>query len=434
MSDQNNNIDHSNHKPSIQMEFFLFDFEIPNNKFLLKQKLNKFGIELNEKDKLFIVDQDGDKIELDENNTAYLSKCTNKMTKFLLIKHEIEKNENKQEILIKNAPHHLHENNYVENHLHSIPVLDELSLTKINRNSMEFCDYEMNKLLEDLPTMENKNFQHFHNITLDNLSLTETIIFSRPETCFQFMLKKYINDFNTIICSTEKNNFHSENEIMRFYDYFEKHEKLSYFLEHFSVEEVKSAKEMILPFHNLLISFNEYKNTKMNELLKSIKNNYEKLKTFEFNIRDEKRKLKSMKEAFETNKSYFNKFMIELQDNIQDLGFNLNNYNFDPTHFDDNLSKLFSFIVKICYEIKSLDNSGNSDKYESLLKSEKYLKSLQSEEKSWKCSKHTFCDQNCPLNQGNKSIKSSDKKLVQLSAINRFMCENIYKGDKLYDV
>lgn len=403
-----------NSSVNIQMEFIISSVDIPKKKSALKERLGRFGVDYTEDDKIFIVDNDGDRIEVDDNNIAYLSKNV-KNVKFILVKFE-----KPERLLLDRFKNNFDMNPSFYN--------EDFSLTKIPDN-FEFCGNELYKLLESFPTNENKHIlnnpnTNFNNISFDNFSFTESVILSQQDSCFQMMYKKYVGDLMAILNSSDNN----ENEIQKFYDYFNDQENDKFFnlIESFTPEEIKHAKEMILPFHNLLINFNEFKNNKINELLRSIKNNYEKLKIFEFNIRDERRKLRNLNEVLETNKGFFNRFMIELQDQVRDLNLNLGNNNFEPNAFDDNLSKLFSFIIQLCYDITQL--RGNNIKFK-LLKTEKYvkLKHAENDKINKNCPKHNFCREGiCPFNIGNN--------LIQYSTINRFMCENIYKGDKLYDV
>jgi hypothetical protein len=426
------------HHPNIQIEFLMSNIEIPNKFFLFKEKLSRYGIDISVLDKLYVIDSDNDKIELEEHNFDSISNDNNncsysfnsritKYIKFILIKYERPSDP----LLI----------NFKDMNKNF-----GIAYSSINQLHNKSDDSDMNKIIEGLNNFDNFNchnkfLANLSNISnFENLSLQESIILSPIESCFQYVYKKYINDFLSILNNWElkesnhnssntksKKNLENlnkvENEIQNFYDYFKfKNQDIKAFIETlkelFTTEEINQAKEAMTLFHNLIITLNEFKNITINDLIKAIKKNYEKLKVCEYTIIEQRIKLKSLQENMEMNKGYFNKFMIELQEIFdEEFNFDFNNNNFEFDNFDENLSNVFSFLIKTAMTLNSINGKP-------LIKSQKYV-NIESTNHNVSlnnnCLKHNYCFEKACLYKA----KHLDEK---------FIYENNYKNDLLYDV
>jgi len=425
------------HHPNIQIEFLISNIEIPNKFSLFKEKLSRFGIEISILDKLYVIDSDNDKIELEEHNFESISNENNnssnsfnsritKYIKFILIKYE------------RPEPHLVNAKD-INKHF----GIANSFLTQIHNKS---DDSDMNKIIEGLNNFDNFNCHNkfLANISnmsnFENLSIQESIILSPIESCFQSVYKKYINDFLSILNNLElkENNHNSsnnkskknlenlnkiENEIKIFYDYFNsKNQDIKLFFEtlkeQFTTEEINQAKEAMTLLHNLIITLNEFKNITINDLIKAIKKNYEKLKVCEYTMIEQRIKLKILQENIEMNKGYFNKFMIELQEIFdEDFNFDFNNNNFEPNYFDENLCNVFSFLIKTAMTLNSINGKP-------VIRSQKYLNiDLNNHKASLNnnCFKHNSSIEKACLYK----TKNPDEK---------FIYENNYKNELLYDV
>jgi hypothetical protein len=413
-----------------QLEIALHNFELPKSRSDLKDRLIKFGIDLNLHDKIFIEDSDGDRIELDElnitDNLKYYEKNKIRVTNFILLKFENNVKEN-YNFKHNNADDHikLEFNGHISDYDKSFLYRDSDSIVYLDDN--KFLN-DLNKLLETFPNLN--NFHKYNNLnnSIDNLSFAESIILSPADSCFQVMYKKYLNEF--------LNSLSNENEFQLFLETFKTNEQFTFLIENFSVEEIKLAKEMLIPFHNAMLYFNENRKGMITEIIKSLKNYIHQTKFLELKIKEEKKKFREIKESFERNKASFNKFMMEVTEQIEDINFNFHNDNFQPISFDDNLSKLFSFVVKVLCDLKenfnfndSGNGNGNGNGKVFSLKSDKYSKSHTAivDNNVKKCN-HKFCTENtCPY----KMQKAYNNKK---EIFDRNLCEKIYKQDKLYQV
>lgn len=368
---------------TMQIEFILTQFDIPKNRKSLKDKLSKYGIHLFESDKILIEDTDGDRIALDDDlYYKYQKYFHSKFVKFVIIKYEgVEKVEK----------------------VHNEMMLDLL-------------DSSVDKIFNSIPSLDIHKFNNI-NYSVDNLNITESVILTPSDTCFQTIFKKYVNDFFTII------NSNSERDLHLFYSYLN-NENFLFYSEQFSKDEIHHAKELLVPFHNILVLLNENKNWKIGEIKHQMSKTNEELKSCEKELKETQNKFIYYKEFLDKNKALFNKFMLEIHNHVQELNFNLENDNFEQNKFEDNLSLLFSFIIKMFYD----RSSNNEDKTNNIstikLKSDKYGKYSPNFSK---CTHKLCIEQNCPYKQIEKAYSNKN-------TINRYIYEEIYRSEKIYEV
>jgi hypothetical protein len=383
----------SHEKHRIQIEFLISDMVRPNDLNELKHLLFCYGLELNPRDKLFYVGRNNNLIELQADTLSFLA--TDELNlKFLIRKYE------KEQTLCLYKPY---ESTILKNDL------EESFLSKYEDSSENL---NLKELLKSFPTIKKTDLSSSFYKNSADMSFHQSEIAS-DDTYFINILKNYSEDFMKIINNPNEN---TEKEIQTFYNYLSENERYNHLLlEVTSFFERNFVIEKMNIIHSLLIKFNEYKNTKINELLKSIKTSIEKVKVYEFNIKDQKVRNSFYKQNLEKNQSFFNQFLLEIEDNLLDLGFDYSNNNFEPDSFDSNLTKIFTYILKLIREIIQIQTD-HGIKIKPL-KTDKYLNSSFNYYKL--CKKHLFCSkQDC------KYILKRTEEGTQ----------SVYNAGKLYDV
>jgi hypothetical protein len=303
--------------PSLQFELLIPLNEFPETLSLLKQKLFRYGIFINPDDRILIEDIIGDRIAIDEelfSKYIDVTKIKSKI-KLVLLKYEsLDKEENKVDLL-----------NSSSDMLLNLSAIDQYKYP-------QYCDNS------------------------DNLVINESIILNRQDNCLQTVFRKYLTDMNTLINNQEK-------ELSSYLLFENFHE----FKDQFSLDEIKAARDIVIPFHNLLVYIADKSEHRFKEAKNSLTIIHEMYRQKEITYMDLEKKLKYYISLFEKDQAIFNKFMLELNQHIYDFEFDFGNHNFNASGFENNLCNVFSFIIKSIHYF----NSQNLE-FPIKLKTEKY--------------------------------------------------------------
>ena len=322
---------------SLDFSFHLFYSEIPNHRSKLIENLRNYGIFLNPLDKIYFEDMEDNIIEIKEENLNLYSKnITESIIKIILKKYKT-----------------------IDDQENPLNISDDFP-TKYNIKD----EYNKN---ENILKNQSNNLNH----SLDSISFSESFIFNNHDTCFVLMSKRYLSEINHLL---NHNYFEDEKNFSNFKNYLINYSNtLNLNTEdiHFSEEEIKSACDNLTHIHNVICIFIE----KNYEKKKFFNINYteinEKLRSEIINSQEIKKNFRKFQEKFDKNKCIFNRFMIELNEHIGDFDFYMQNDNFEPNKFENNLTQLFSFLVSLIFDFneKLLEKYPfKTKKYEKIIK------------------------------------------------------------------
>jgi hypothetical protein len=361
--------------PSLQFEFYISKSDFPETRSLLKQKLFRYGIFMNLDDKILIEDAEGDRVVIDDEN----------ITKYINIK---KLSSNIKVILMKIETKEKHDG-------------DDYKIDLLNSSA---TDMLFNMSINDLYYKKYSDF----NMDSEHLVINESIILNRQDCCYQAVFKKYLNDVNSII-NSQGGDLASYLQTETFYE----------FKEQYSFDEIKAARDLVIPFHNILMFVNEKGEHRFKEVKNSLALLHEKYKQNEISYYELENKLKYYISLFEKNQAIFNKFMLELNQHIYDFDFDFSGKNFNPSGFENNLCNVFSFIIKTIHYFNSIDTE-----FPVKLKTEKYKKVETKCIHSIKGG-NTFCL--C-------EIRFLNPDYWKNTIYNRAVYEDLLKMEKLYEV
>jgi hypothetical protein len=211
-----------------------------------------------------------------------------------------------------------------------------------NPNKVDLLNSSTDMLL-NLSAIDQYKYPHYnHNDNSDNLVINESIILNRQDYCFQTVFKKYLNDINGIINNQDKE--------LSSYLLFETFHELR---DQYSLDEIKTARDIVVPFHNILVYINDKGEHKYKEARNSLTILHEMYRQKETTYMDLEKKLKYYTSLFEKDQAIFNKFMLELNQHVYDFEFDFGNHNFNASGFENNLCNVFSFIIKSIHYFNS---------------------------------------------------------------------------------